>query len=239
MPADETQPEEQQPSEKQAGQPTKPWWLDYVGAAGVAVAFAALLLNVCNTNKQLELTRSALTLSQRAWMLPNATAWPGEFKPFKPDVQPVFRLEWKNTGGGPALDVEANMGVITRRPDNPVPDHPVYWPVRRVTKTVVGPGNVHYVNAELPKLTQEQADQLNAGTLIMTIHSYILYRDIFGTSRWTTACFDYEAQRQVLMPCPNYNDTDSEARPTFKPNIKNGRWVGDSFVPDPTPTSVR
>lgn len=188
---------------------TKPWWLEYVGAAGVAVALCTAIYNGCNTREQLALTRKSLALSQRPWIVMDRLASGATI-----DLTQEFTLngDWTNVGQGPARHVHTFVIPVRSEATAPLPD---VWPFspasEREWKSVVGilGPRSRVASPVLIRLTDEQRTAVTSGKELLRVIGFAYYADVLGGRHWTTTCWVYRLPWNRFDLCEGGNDTDS------------------------------
>ncbi|MBY0279992.1 hypothetical protein K2Z84_32045 [Candidatus Binatia bacterium] len=205
---EETEPAERRAEPTPADDWKKPWWLEYVGAAGVAVALCTAIYNGCNTRQQLALTRKSLALSQRPWVVMDRLVGDAAI-----DLTREVKLngDWTNVGQGPARYVRTFILPVRSGANAPFPNVWDYSPAsEREWKSVngiLGPRSRIASPANF-QLSDEERDSIMSGAELLRIIGFAYYADVFGSRHWTTTCWVYRTTWNRFDLCEAGNDTD-------------------------------
>jgi hypothetical protein len=175
------------------------------------MAFAAVVTltwSMCSTRDQLRLTRQALILSQRPWVVQDTITHP---TPLELTTQPLtLDVVWKNTGAGPARDLRVLVTVVERTVDFPLPDIWSFWstdpPATHSSIGLFGPGQTKVSHFDHTFTDSKLAD-IMAGRAIFDLVGWATYRDVFETTHWVTFCVRYNPHTKVFDYCDAGNDT--------------------------------
>jgi hypothetical protein len=143
-------------------------------------------------------------------------AWVGPIGFLKRDVKvgemPSWGARIKNTGKTPALGIKVLiMGKPLSQGEQFVPTYTV--PIgRNVSVAVLQPGmDVKIWTVPEGKLTEDAADAVMNGVVIMYVYGEVSYDDIFGCRHYTTFCSFMTPDMKSMNSCNTYNDvTDGE-----------------------------
>jgi hypothetical protein len=160
--------------------------LFFAGVGGIIIAFFTLGAMRDASKKQLRayVVQEMGSIVNVADPIPAAGLVPTEARITHPLWGPVARVQIKNTGQTPALQVE-HWGNICLR-EYPLISGLPALPVGKPSRSILGAGIVSTKSLTYgPPLTSQQIADLRAGTVAIYIYGEIKYKDIFRKSHFT------------------------------------------------------
>jgi hypothetical protein len=192
--------------------------LNRISALGTAVAFLALLAlawYACLTSQQLEHSKQASRLDERAWVTVQSIPVPAKITDAVAiGVTPNFRMFIENSGRTPAVETLVAGSIIVREnlSQDDLSDRTIGAPGSRM---IIGPNMTPpfiVLTCDQAFTTQPQIDAFTQGTTRMYAIGIIYYNDIFDRPHKTRFCFSVGAKDWIygMTACKEHNDVDQE-----------------------------
>lgn len=157
------------------------------------------------TKQQIEISRDAIVVDHRAWVLVDENPKVEGGIPLPRDGKRI-EIRFKNTGGTPATNVYVSTNLIfLPEKGSKFPAAPHYREAGD-NQGVIGPGQwISVSNAPEPPIPNQVWDAIERGDFKLFHYGWVQYWDEFGVERGLLYCSEYNWRAKVFSYCGVHN----------------------------------